>query len=100
MSGVASVGVQVGVELTPGALAGQRLQRAAHAVAAEEQPAATGELPGLHDRPVGERDPRPTGDVAAGLDDAAVAEGDADAGVGTQQASAADGDHLRTTAGE
>ena len=48
----------------------------------------------LTTEPSGRVDPRAAGHVAAGLDDAAVAERDADAGVGAEQAAAADRDDL------
>src|SRR5690349_11516576 len=44
------VGVQGGVELAPGAFPRHHLERAAHAVAAEQQPVAPGQLPRLDHR--------------------------------------------------
>ena len=49
-----SVRVQVGVERAPVAVAGERLERAADAVAAEQQPVAAGQLAGLDHRAVGQ----------------------------------------------
>src|SRR3954452_13501488 len=98
--GGGSVLVQLGVQRAPVAVAGERLQRAADAVAPEQQPVPPGELARLDDRAVRQRDPRAPGDVAAGLDDAPGAQRDADAGVGAQQAAAADRDGLLAAPGE
>ena len=92
--------MECGVQAAPVAVAGDDLERAGDRVAPEQQPVAAGELGGLDRRPVGQRDLGPGGDVAAGLDDAAVAEGDADAGVGAQQGALADRDDLLPATGQ
>src|SRR5215218_2874776 len=89
-----SVAVQRGVQLDPAGLPRHRLDRAGHRVAAEQDVVGAGQLHRLHDGAVGEGDLGAGRHVAAGLDDAVVTEGDADAGVGAQQAALADGDDL------
>ena len=70
------------------------------AVAPEQQVVAPGQVAGLDDRAVLQRHLGAGGDVAAGLDHAVVAERDADAGVGADQAPLADADDLGAAAGE
>src|SRR5690606_2173413 len=67
---------------------------------AEQQTALAGQHPGLVDGPVGQRHLGAGGDVQAGFHDAVVAEGDADAGVGADQAALPDGDDLLAATGE
>src|SRR6478609_7709884 len=100
----ALVGVQRRVEGDPLALPRHRLDGAADRVAAEEDVVDARERGGLRDRRlavhVGDGHLGARGDVAAGLDDAVVPEGDADAGVGADQAAFADGDGLLAAAGQ
>src|SRR5699024_10393460 len=60
----------------------------------ELEPVGTGELRGLDDTVVGQPHFRPGRHVAAGRDDAVVAERDADAGVGAEQTVLSDADDL------
>ncbi|MEO5874834.1 MAG: dipeptidase, partial [Streptosporangiaceae bacterium] len=94
------VDVQGLVEAAPGAGAGDDLHRTGLGVAAEEQVALTGQFDGLGDLAVGEGDPGAGGDIEAGLDDAVVAEGDADTGVRAEQAALAERDDLLAAAGQ
>src|SRR5215217_3986221 len=87
-----------GVETAPRTGAGAGLDGAGLAVADEHHPVDARQLLALHDGTVGQRDERARGDVAAGLDDAVVAEADADAAVRTDQAALADGDLLGAAA--
>ena len=66
------------------------LHRTGDAVSPEEQVVAAGELPGLDAEPSCKVIFVPGGDVAAGLDDAVVTQGDPDAGVRADQAALAD----------
>src|SRR3712207_2989492 len=97
-TGPALVGVQRGVEGDAVALPRHGLDGTADRVAAEQHVVGAREGGRLHhlglavevlDGDLGAR-----GDVAAGLDDAVVAEGDADAGVRADEAALADGDDL------
>ena len=78
--------------LSPAQLAGarERLDGAGLRVAAEQQAVGAAQLAGLDDVAVGQRDERARRDVEPGLDRAVVAERDADAGVGAEQAALAD----------
>src|SRR4029453_4279765 len=88
----------VGVEdiVQPDARAGTvpRLDGAGDGVANEQQVVAPGELAGLDDRAVRESDLRAGREIEAGLDDAVVAERDAEPGLGAQEAAFADPDPL------
>src|SRR5690242_10605804 len=79
-----------GIERAPHPLALDRLERAGAGIAPEQQAALARQLARLHGAAVLERDQRPGGDVAAGLDDAVVAERDAEARIGADQAALAD----------
>src|SRR3954464_13652715 len=94
------VGVEGGVEATPGAGAWSRLDRAGLAVAPEHHVAHAGQVACLDDLAVRQPDLRPGRHVAPGLDDTVVAEGDADAGVGAEQTALAERDHDLPTTGE
>ena len=99
----ASVGVQGGVERDAVAAPRHGLDGAGHRVAAEQHVARAGELGGLDhlgSPSPSEGDLGAGGDVAAGLDHAVVAERDADAGVGAEQAALADRDDLLAAAGQ
>src|SRR5262245_16912425 len=80
------VGVEGGVEFDAGALAGAGLQGAGDRVAPEQQVRGAGEVAGLDDAAVGEGELRTRRDVDAGLDGAVVAERDADARVRADEA--------------
>ena len=69
-------------------------------VAQEEQVALPGQLAGLGDGAVGQGHLRAGRDVEPGLDDAVVAEGDAQAGLGSEQATLADAHAFRAAAGQ
>ncbi len=85
----ASVGVQGGVEVDAVAGPGPDLDGAGERVAPEEQPVwRRTARAALTTAPPARRDLRAGGDVEAGLDDAVVAEGDADAGVRPRAGSA------------
>ncbi len=73
----------------------QRLDRAGLRVAAEQQAVGAGQLERLDDLAVGQRHARAGRHVEAGLDDAVVAERDAEPGVGAEQAALADRDDRR-----
>src|SRR5699024_10463673 len=94
------VGVQGVVERDALTIAVARLDTAGERVADEEQRVPPGELGRLDDRAVRQPDLGAGGDVQAGLDDAVVAEGDADARLRADEAAAADGDPLGAAAGE
>ena len=64
------------------------------------RPLAPLSVAALDDLAVGQRDQRAGGDVEPGLDGAVVAEADADAGVGAEQAALADADDLAAAARE
>src|SRR6476469_984977 len=95
------VRMQGGVQGDPVALPRHRLDRAGGGVAAEQDVARSREVAGLQD-PLGvavaDEHLRAGRDVAVGLDDAVVAQRDADAGVGAEQAALADGDDLLAAA--
>src|SRR5688572_12071155 len=93
-----SVRVQCLVELDAAAGAGYRLQRAGHRVAAQQQTVHSRQFAGLDDAAVRQGQLRAGGDVAAGLDDAVVAERDTDPGVRADQAALADPDDLLAAA--
>ena len=78
----------------------EHLDGPARAVAPEQQPVGAAELGRLHHRAVGQGHPGAGRDVEAGLDHAVVAERDADAGVGADEAPLADADHLLASAGQ
>ena len=80
------------VQLAP--LRGVRLDRAGLAVPAEHHVRRPRQLTGLHDRAVGQLHERAGGDVQPGLDHAVVAEADAEARVGAEQAALPDRDPL------
>src|SRR5215213_7737809 len=92
--------VQRGVQAGPvaGALAG--FDGAGLAVADEHHPADPRQLLALDHIAVGQLHQRAGGDIEAGLDDAVVAEADAHAGVGAEQAALADRDLLGPAARE
>jgi hypothetical protein len=100
--------VQGLVERHADALAAAGLDRPGHRVAQEQHAVHTGQLRGLRrlERPLGglrfvdQHDLRSGGDVEARLDDAVVAERDADARVRSEQAARADRDAVRAAAGE
>jgi hypothetical protein len=97
--------MQVGVQLDALTLPGHRLHRAGRGVATEQHVVGPRQLDGLHDPRVGagavvEQHLGAGGDVAAGLDDAVVAQGDPDAGVGADQAALAHGDDLLAASGQ
>jgi len=89
------VGVQSSVEAAPGTVTGQHLEGAGHGVAPEQKAVAARDLGGLDDPTVGQRDPGACSDVGARLDDAVVAEADADPGVGADEAAGPDADDGR-----
>src|SRR5947209_20607843 len=82
--------VQRRVEPAPRAAARQALDRARLAVAAKEQVRGARQLAGLDDLPVGHAHAGAGGQVEARLDHAVVAERDAEARVGAQQAALAE----------
>src|SRR5689334_16884679 len=94
------VAVQDVVEAAPDRVVRAGLDGAGDRVAAEEDVRGAAELTGLDDLPVGHGDPGARGDVETGLDDALVAERDADARLGADQAALADGDPDIAAAGE
>ena len=87
------------LSVMPCAGARHGLDGAGDRVAAEQHAVAAGELERLDDgrllAAAHHGHLGAGGDVAAGLDDAVVAERDADAGVGAEQAALAERDHLR-----
>src|SRR3954452_13047322 len=85
------MGVKVGVQGDAFAVAPNRFDRPGHAVLPEQPTGLSGELASLDDSAVGRRDLGAGGDVATGGHHAVVTEGDADTGVGAEQASLADG---------
>src|SRR5664279_5553059 len=97
------LGVQGLVEAAPGPRTRDGLDPAGEGVAAVEQSGGTGEIARLdhlltavgHEGQLGAG-----GQVQPGLDDAVVAERDADAGIRAEQTPAADGDLLLTAAGQ
>ena len=89
------VAVEGGVEAAPGAAARQGLECPGDGVAPEEQAVRSGQFGRLDDTAVGQGDPGSGSDVGARLDDAVVAEADADSGVRPDQAAGADRDHGR-----
>ena len=84
----------------PGRCASRASTAPVHRVAQEQQPVAPDSSLALTPGAVGQRDLGAGGDVEPGLDDAVVAEGDADAGVGAEQAALADADALGAAAGQ
>src|SRR4051812_33826314 len=84
------VRVEGAVEAAPGAGARAGLDRTVDAVAPEHHVAHTGEVASPYDVAVRQCHLGPRGDVAPRLDDAVVAERDADAGVGPEQAALAE----------
>src|SRR3954447_26661454 len=99
-SSESGVGMQRAVELDALTGARARLDPAVHGVAQVEQARRTGQLVGLDDPAVLQGHLGAGGDVEPGLDHAVVAERDADAGVGPEQAALTDADPRRAAAGE
>src|SRR5688500_17851343 len=96
-----SIGVQVGVELDAASLAARSgLEHAGLGVGEEQDAVLARQLRRLDHRAVGHEHPAPGSDIGAGGHDAVVAERDADAGVGADQAVLADADDRRAAAGE
>src|SRR5699024_2384728 len=92
----------VGVELDALGVAGDGLDGAGDRVAAEEDVVLSAEFGRLDHGVVlaGHGHSRTRGEVEARLDDAVVTDGDADTGVGAQQAAAADVDAVGAAIGE
>src|SRR5690242_9072262 len=96
--GGSAVRVEGGVEPAPVPRPGQRLERPGHAVAPEEQAGRARQRRRLDDLAAREDDLGARGHVAAGLDDAVVAERDPDAGVRADEAALPDPDDLLAAA--
>ena len=94
------VRVQGRVQLDAGPLAGAGLQGAGDRIPPEEQTVHTRQLAGLHHAAVRQGQFGAGRDVAARLDHAVVAQGDADAGVCAEQAALADADLVLAAARE
>ena len=90
-----SVRVQLGVQLNSTALPTTHLDGTGHRVANEQQAVLTRQGPCLDHLAARQGDLGARRDVEAGLDNAVVAQGDPDAGVGAEQATLADRDDFR-----
>src|SRR3954454_24985012 len=100
LPGVSVVVVERSVEPFPCDGSGDRLHRAGLTVTPVQQPAGAAELTGFDDLAVGHLDQRAGGDVQPGFDHTLVAEADADAGLGAEQAALADRHLILSTTGQ